>query len=116
MKIIAKAVLPLLFVGTAYAATDAQVYSGFAVGNPELATEYDSAYSESGRADSVSSFDALVYHGLQAGNSELSFDQDTDMMRTATQPSIGDSLAGDRQVTLPNDIYHGFERGNPELN
>ena len=116
MKIAAKAILPLLFVGTAYAATDAQVYRGFAAGNPELATEYESASVDYGAY--AGSFDAYVYHGWQVGNPELSFDQESGVMRTATQQGIGDSLAGDRGMTTisNNDIYHGFERGNPELN
>ena len=114
MKTIFK-MLPLLCLGTAYAATDVDVYHGFASGNPELATEYGVSRASAGAFEDFS-FDTFVYHGLQADNPELGFDQVHGMTSVATQPSIGDSMAaGGATRFSDHGIYRGFEKGNPDL-
>ncbi len=92
----------LVLVGTVSAATDAEIYHGFADGNPDLSTEYGS--------DSVTT---SVQPGV--GNS---FDSYRDWVKGNPDLYSGKGIRSDRTDRTPPadfDIYHGIAEGNPDL-
>ncbi len=54
-----------------------------------------------------------IYRGFASGNSDLSTDL-TPSMRTANAPGIGEGT-GLHSSASNHFIYHGFEKGNPDL-
>ena len=110
--------IAMLFAGSLQAASDAEVYHGFAAGNPDLSSEVYSAQRPG--SDSRVSYDALVYHGFELGNPELGTDgqieRTAEVAMTGAQPAVG---SGDRlfgsDLFSQRSIYNGFEVGNPDL-
>ena len=102
----------LAFAGSVQAASDAEVYHGWAVGNSELSTDLDPVV---GQMETVpGSLDAFVYNGFERNNSELAVGSESLPAGLAVQPEIGDSFKGrDRGSSF--SIYNGFEAGNPDL-
>ncbi len=112
--------IALLFAGSLQAASDAEVYHGFAAGNSELSTEAYTAQNRS--SDSGIGFDALVYNGFEVGNPELSNDgrtgSSTEVAMIGSKPAIGSGtrgFGGDSGPFQQWSIYNGFEVGNPDL-
>jgi hypothetical protein len=102
----------LLFVGAVHAASDAEIYHGFAQGNPDLSSDVVTQIPFS--LERVSDND--IYRGFEFGNLDLSTDVVYEPMRMAMAPGIGDSHLGPiHNHATENDIYHGFEIGNPDL-
>ena len=108
MKTILAVCTSLVFVGSVSAATDAEIYHGFADGNPDLSTDIkaDDAWPTGVQPGVGDRFD--LYHGLSDNNPDLypSVGEQSLMagMRTGGAPEFGDS-----------HVYHGFEVGNPDL-
>ena len=107
-----------LFAGSLQAASDAEVYHGFAAGNPDLSTETQTAQNHG--SDSGIGFDALVYNGFELGNPELSTGSrsgsSTEVAMIGSQPAIGSSNRGfGSDLFNQRSIYNGFEVGNPDL-
>ncbi len=93
---------PLFFAGSIGAATDAEIYHGFAAGNPDLATEFRSDSVVSGTQPGVGdSFDS--YGDWVEGNPDLYSSVD------------GGSERSDRTPSVELDIYPGFGEGNADL-
>ena len=111
--------IALLFAGSIQAASDAEIYHGFAAGNPDLSSETQTAQNRG--SDSRIGFDALVYNGFELGNQELSSDGPTRSstevaVMIGSQPAIGSSNRGfGSDLFNQHSIYNGFEVGNPEL-
>ncbi len=111
--------IALLFAGSIQAASDAEVYHGFAAGNPDLSTETQTAQIRG--SDSKIGFDALVYNGFEVGNPELSSDgpagSSIEVAMIGSQPAIGGGARGfgSDPFSRQNSIYNGFEVGNPDL-
>ena len=110
----------LLFAGSLQAASDAEVYHGFAAGNPDISSETQTAHRR-GSGPEIG-FDALVYNGFELGNPELASDGPTESStKTAmvgSQPAIGSGARGFGSGGDPFhrwSIYNGFEIGNPDL-
>lgn len=102
----------LLFAGTVNAASDAEIYHGFASGNLDLSSDI----SSSSKANMVVVTDNDIYHGYEFGNLDLSTDSVYSPVRTASIPGIGDGNHGPvNNPATDNDIYHGFEINNPDL-
>jgi hypothetical protein len=110
--------IALLFAGSIQAASDVEVYHGFAAGNPDLSAETQTAQIRG--SGSKIGFDALVYNGFELGNPELSSDSlprsysEVDVI--GSQPAIGSSnreFGG--ELFSQRSIYNGFEVGNPDL-
>ena len=112
--------IALLFAGSLQAASDAEVYHGFAAGNPDLST---TAYTAQNRSSgSGIGFDAFVYNGFEVGNPELSTGgrtgSSTEVAMIGSQPAIGSGTRGfgsDGDPFNQWSIYNGFEVGNPDL-
>ena len=96
------ATVPFVLAGSVGAATDAEIYHGFADGNPDLSTEYGSVSMTTGSQPGVGdSFD--TYGAWAKGNPDL-------------YSSIeGRSDHSDRTRPDDFDIYHGIAEGNPDL-
>lgn len=104
MKKLATSIAALFFAGSVYAASDAEIYHGFEVGNPDLASDVSTSSNTSG---GIVVTDKDIYHGFEKGNSDLS---------TGSQPGFGDSSRyAFQSITTDKDIYHGFEIGNQDL-
>ena len=88
----------LLFVGVVHAASDVEIYHGFAQGNPDLSSDVITQIPSSRHR--VTDID--IYHGFAKGNPDLSSD-------------IVTQIPYSRHRVTDNDIYHGFEVGNPDL-
>ena len=110
MKKVVTIIATVLFAGGIHAASNAEVYHGWAFGNPDLSTDVSTSV---GSELSLVSYDASVYNGFEQGNSELSFESKSVAAQLANQPGIGDSM--DRSTVSTSSIYHGFEIGNPDL-
>jgi hypothetical protein len=110
--------IALLFAGSIQAASDSEVYHGFAAGNPDLSSETQTARNRG--SNSAIGFDAVVYNGFELGNPELSTDSRsgsaTEMAMIGSQPAIGSSsrVFGSDPFNQ-RGIYNGFEVGNPDL-
>lgn len=107
MKTLCAICTSLVFVGSVSAASDADIYHGFAEGNPDLSTAYKTDAWPTGVQPGVGDrFD--LYHGLSDNNPDL-------------YPSVGEQsqMAGERTGGAPqfgdSHVYHGFEVGNPDL-
>lgn len=123
MKKLIPAVAALLFVGSVSAATDAEIYHGFAKGNPDLSS--GSSYSESrtavqpgiGSGTGPSPVHGVsnneIYHGFEKGNPDLW--SGASRTASASVPGIGSRSGSASRHVSDNDIYHGFEKGNPDL-
>ena len=112
MKKLVTPIATVLFAGTVHAASDAEVYHGWATGNPDLSSDVVTAKSD----PSPYSHDAIVYNGFENGNSELAFGSKSAADQVANQPAIGDSVNTVNRSSLSGfSIYNGFEIGNPEL-
>ncbi|MBA1445934.1 MAG: hypothetical protein M3H12_17785 [Chromatiales bacterium] len=117
------AISALLFAGTAGAASDWEIYRGFAPGNPDLSTgsTYKSVAtavqpgigSSTGTRSHSPATDYDIYRGFASGNSDLSSDM-APSLRTANVPGIGLGT-GLRGSASNHFIYHGFEKDNPDL-
>ncbi|MEN8177754.1 MAG: hypothetical protein ABFS39_03960 [Pseudomonadota bacterium] len=124
MKKLMTPIALLVFVGSLNAATDAEIYHGFAKGNPDLETgaTYEIARSavqpgigsgSDGMRSRVAS-DNQIYHGFERGNPDLW--SGSSGYSVAVVPGIGSSSHGRRHSTVTgNYIYHGFEKDNPDL-
>jgi hypothetical protein len=120
MKQTIASAIALLFAGSLQAASDAEVYHGFAAGNPDLSTESFTAQNRS--PDSGIGFDKLVYNGFEVGNPELSTDgrsgSSAEVAMIGSQPAVGSGTRGygsDSDPFRQWSIYNGFEVGNPDL-
>lgn len=92
----------LVLVGSVSAATDAEIYHGFADGNPDLSTEFGSdSVTTSVQPGIGDSFDS--YHDWVRGNPDLYSGKGVRSDRT------------DRTSSADFDIYHGIAEGNPDL-
>ncbi len=96
------ATAPLLLAGSVGAATDAEIYHGFAGGNPDISTEVESVSMttsvQPGVGDRFGS-----YREWAKGNPDL-------------YSSVGGRQdRSDRTSSADLDIYHGFGEGNPDL-
>ncbi len=117
------AISALLFTGAAGAASDWEIYRGFAPGNPDLSTgsTYKSVASavqpgigsSTGTRSHSPATDYDIYRGFASGNSDLSSDM-APSLRTANAPGIGEGT-GLRGSASNHFIYHGFEKDNPDL-
>ena len=96
------ATVPLVLAGTAGAATDAEIYHGFADDNPDISTEVESVSTATSVQPGVGDrFDS--YRDWAKGNPDL-------YSRVVGRPHHSD------RTSLPDlDIYHGFGEGNPDL-
>ena len=104
----------VIFAGSVYAASDSEVYRGWAAGNPDLSTDLDRVAVPP--EVSPGSYDAFVYNGFENGNPELSFGWENVAAELAVQPGIGDRFDSvDRSLLSSFSIYNGFEIGNPDL-
>ena len=113
MKKFFATIATVVFAGSVHAASDADVYHGWAAGNPDLSTDVSSLVQS---VVSRGSYEALVYNGFEQGNSELSFESESVAIRLASQPGIGDSMGSLDRISLSgSNIYNGFEVGNPDL-
>jgi hypothetical protein len=96
------ATAPLLLAGSVGAATDAEIYHGFADGNPDISTEIEGVSTATSVQPGVGDrFDS--YRDWAKGNPDL-------------YSSVG--VRPDRSDRTPSadlDIYHGFGEGNPDL-
>ena len=126
MKKIISSVAILFFAGTINAATDAEIYHGFAKGNPDLEHGSSSSMartavqpgigSGSGEMRSGRVSDHQIYHGFERGNPDLWTGSARSGYSVATVPGIGSSSkTGRLSVFSDNDIYHGFEKDNLDL-
>ena len=121
MKQTLAAAIALLFAGSLQAASDAEVYHGFAAGNPDLSTERFTAHNRS--SDSGTGFDRLVYNGFEVGNPELSTAGGSgaspdEVAMIGSPPAVGSGtggFGGDSDPFRQWSIYNGFEVGNPDL-
>ena len=126
MKKLISSVALVFIAGTANAATDSEVYHGFAKGNPDLET--GSAYaitrtavqpgigSSTGMMRTRGLSDNQIYHGFERGNPDLYSGSSQTDYSVASVPGIGSGSATGRHSGFShNDIYHGFEKGNPDL-
>lgn len=112
MKKLFATIATVVFSGSIQAASDVEVYHGWAAGNPDLTSDVVTLRSDVFPA----SYDVIVYNGFERGNSELSFGSESAAARLATQPGIGDSVDTMARGELRGfSIYNGFEIGNPEL-
>ena len=92
----------LVLVGSVSAATDAEIYHGFADGNPDLSTEFgDDSVRTSVQPGVGDSFDS--YHDWAKGNPDLYSGTDVGSRRV------------DSGLPEDFDIYHGIAEGNPDL-
>ena len=92
----------LVLVGSVSAATDAEIYHGFADGNPDLSTEFG--------GDSVTT-------SVQPGVGD-SFDSYGDWAKGNPDLYSGKGVRSDRMDRTPPadfDYYHGIAEGNPDL-
>ena len=120
MKQALATITAILFAGSVQAASDFEVYHGFAVGNSDLSTEVGTMRHR--LSDPRLGFDALVYNGFEQGNPELSTDGPIaparEVAMTGAQPAIGSAVGGfgtDSGLFAQGSIYNGFEEGNPDL-
>ncbi len=123
MKMLVTSVSTLLFVGSVCAATDAEIYHGFAMGNPDLSTETSTSAagqagigSDSGNYRTVGATSNDIYHGFEMDNADLWSGFSDSRNASASVPGIGTQSGRTRRHAFTdNDIYHGFERNNPDL-
>ena len=102
----------LVFTGSVHAASDSQVYHGWASGNPDLSSDVDAVALTSRVPSGPPGSD--IYNGFERGNAELSYGSETLAARLGGQPGIGDGSAGMGRGSV-SSIYRGFEIGNPDL-
>ena len=124
MKKLITPIAALFFAGAVSAATDAEIYHGFAKDNPDLASDWAHDMERnavqpgigSGTADmrgSVAS-DHLIYRGFEVDNPDL-WSGDSSRHAVAVIPGIGSSTHSTNAVFRFERIYNGFEKGNPDL-
>lgn len=89
----------LVLVGSVSAATDAEIYHGFADGNPDLSTEFGSGSVTTSVQPGVGD----SYRDWAKGNPDLYSGTGVRSDRT------------DRTSPADFDIYHGIAEGNPDL-
>ncbi len=81
MKKILSSVVLMFFAGTLNAATDAEIYHGFAKGNPDLETDVNQQLVRTAVQPGTGSrshdvgqsvmTDNFIYHGFEKGNPDL---------------------------------------------
>ena len=124
MKKVISSIAIMLFAGTINAATDAEIYHGFAKGNPDLETGSGYDVHRSAVQPGIGSGSGMmrtggfsanqIYHGFERGNPDLH--SGYSRYSVAAVPGIGSrSSASRHSVATDNDIYHGFEKDNPDL-
>ena len=112
MKKLFATIATVVFAGSVHAASDAEVYNGWAAGNPDLSSDVVTVKSDV----SPASYDIVVYNGFERGNSERSYGSESVAVQLAVQPGVGDSFNHmDRRALFTSSIYRGFEIGNPDL-
>jgi len=92
----------LVLAGSVGAATDAEIYHGFADGNPDISTEVESVSMAAGVQPGVGDRFGS-YRDWAKGNPDLYSSVD------------GSPDHGDRTSSGDLDIYRGFGEGNPDL-
>ncbi|MDJ0807403.1 MAG: hypothetical protein QNJ78_11270 [Gammaproteobacteria bacterium] len=124
MKKILTPIALMIITGSLNAASDAEIYHGFAKGNPDLETH--SGYSMTRMAEqpgigsgrrvmrSRGTSHNPVYQGFESDNPDLY--SGLSGHAVATIPGIGSSSQARRgSRVLDHEIYHGFEKDNPDL-
>lgn len=124
MKVLITPIAAVFFAGAVSAATDAEIYHGFAEGNNDLASDtvYDTQRSAvqpgiGGGTDSMRrsvATDHLIYRGFEVGNNDL-YSGHSASHSMAVMPGIGSPRHSSDAGFSFDDIYHGFEKGNPDL-
>ena len=124
MKKLITPIAAIFFTGVVSAATDAEIYHGFAKDNPDLASDwaYDTERSAvqpgigSGtlalRGSAATAH--LIYRGFEVDNPDL-WSGDSSHHAVAVTPGIGSSTHSRHAVFRFEQIYNGFEKGNPDL-
>lgn len=112
MRTLFATIATVVFAGSVQAASDSQVYHGWAAGNPDLSSDFGGVSVQS--EVSPGSQDSFVYNGFEQGNTELSHGAENIAAQLAVQPGVGDSVETMNRGRL-SSIYHGFEVGNPDL-
>ena len=125
MKKITSTAAVMFFASTLHAATDTEIYHGFANGNPDLQTGGTPSMthtavqpgigSSTGQMRSKRVSDHQIYRGFERGNPDLYSGSTHSGYSVAAVPGIGSGSKSQRSVFTDNDIYHGFEKGNPDL-
>ena len=124
MKKILIPVAVIFFTGAVNAATDEEVYHGFAKGNSDLATSPAFASTRTavqpgigagvGHSRANKATDNDIYRGFERGNPDLSSGSWTGHS-VASVPGIGSSSGSGYSKYSDNDIYRGFEIDNQDL-
>lgn len=124
MKKVLIPIAAILFTGAVNAATDEEIYHGFAKDNLDLSSgpyygEARSAVQPGvgggvglSRRNEATNND--IYHGFERGNPDL-YSGTWTGQSTAAMPGIGSPSEYGYSKTTDNDIYHGFEKDNLDL-
>lgn len=124
MKKLLIPVAAIFFTGAVNAATDQEIYHGFAKGNLDLSTGSVTSVTRTamqpgigagaGLSRSNKASDNDIYHGFEHGNPDLWSGSWTGYS-VASMPGIGSSSGSGYSRYSDNDVYHGFEKGNFDL-
>lgn|GEM_PF-4964025 len=123
MKKLITPIVALFFAGGVYAATDAEIYHGFAEGNMDLAS--DTAYGTQSSAvqpgigsgvgmHHSGDVDHLIYRGFEVNNPDL-WSGGSSSRSSAVMPGIGSSNMPGNDSFRFEDIYHGYATDNMDL-